>query len=1339
MKDTTVLDGLIVGRVEPHIYAFTTNTIPDYLKVGDTYRPVSVRLNEWKRYYPELIKQFEDRAKVAEDVYFRDHAVHRFLEAEKHRTRLLPRDVTGDIYYSNEFFQDASVDDVREAIRDIMSDYEAKTDKYQFYNAKSRLAETVIFERTENYSPRPNQQATINAFKTAVDNGRTNLLMYAVMRFGKSFTSMCCAVEMNACFVVIVSAKADVLLEWKKTVESHVKFSDYDFITSNDLLRNNSIIPEKLSSGRKTVVFLTLQDLQGGTIKGKHHQVFGRQIDLLIVDETHFGARAAKYGSVLRGDTDAKEKGDKEESFTLDDVGNEIKTLDSRIRLHLSGTPYRILMGSEFTKEDIIAFYQFTDIVRDQEKWDAEHVLSDKVREWDNPYYGFPQMIRFAFNPNESSRRCMNELRKSGCTYAFSALFKPQSICKTGNGSHKKFIYEQEILDLLEVIDGSKEDDELLGFLDYNKIKEGHMCRHIVCVLPYCASCDALEALIHDNAKKFRNLNNYEIINISGVDRPREFKTPNEIKTRIRECEDAGKKTLTLTVNRMLTGSTVEQWDTMLFLKDTASPQDYDQAIFRLQNQYVKTYINDDGQTIKYNMKPQTLLVDFDPNRVFIMQEQKAQIYNVNIDEPGNSKLSERIAEELRISPIIVLNKDKIEQVQAEDILTAVSEYSRNRGVAEETLDIPVDLSLMGFDAIREAIERENELGSKAGLTINSTDGEGQDMDIPDVGEESRKPDASVSGTPENTPTADEPADNSKDTAKQFRSYYARILFFAFLTRNPVISLSDIVDCIDEPDNARIARNISIRKVTLESIHTNADKFMLRALDYKIQNLNQLSHDTSLAPIKRAAVAVQKFGKLGDSEVITPANICNDMVNLIPDEDFRATIANGHKLLDIAGKAGDFAIALCRKYGELGIDMDAIKETILTIPTSGLTYELTRKIYEYLGLDTSGIASKFNPYDLLAIVDENTRKVDCDRINVLLSQKKPFEMITLQDTIVEGDEKVKFDAVVGNPPYQESDGGAQKSAGPIYNLFFDIAKAIDPQYISMIIPSRWYTGGKGKELDNFRDSMLNDTHIVELHDFLHPEEIFPDTNNRGGICFFLRSKTYTNTEELVKVVSYMGNGEKYVCKRALKTKDIDIFLRDSRAIEILDKILSDTTDVLSNYVSAAKAFGFRTFFINDSRFRPEPVGLTNPIRCYARTNKVGYVERSEITSHIDWIDQWKVYVPESNNIGTELNDDNQNAFVGTPQTICTETFLVVGAELYLDANSANNLTQYLKTKFSRFLHGLAKSSQHGTAKTYRFVPMQDFAKPWTDTELYEKYSLTQDEIDFIEATIKPME
>lgn len=1349
-KDLSILDSLITGRVEPHIYAFTTNTIPNYLKVGDTYRPVFKRLGEWQEFFPDLEKKFESSAKITDDVFFRDFAVHYFLESEKHRTRLEAADLPEGVYYSREFFREATVGDVKEAIADIHNDYQSKTGRYNYYDATTQLPATEKYASTGMWFPRPNQQATIDAFKRAVNNGRTHLLMYAVMRFGKSFTSMCCAKEMGAKLVVVVSAKADVRDEWRKTVESAENFrNDYEFFSSADLENNYSIVTDTLdhpTAPKKAVVFLTLQDLQGENIKDKHAQIFGRKIDLLLVDETHFGARAEKYGAVLRASQG--EKLSKEEKYAVEDILENTKEFNVNVTLHLSGTPYRILMSDEFDREqDLIAFYQFTDIVREQEEWDKENFAKDEPKEeWENPYFGFPQMIRFAFNPNESARKRMAALRESGMSDAFSALFKPKSVVRADDGSHRLFVHEQEILELLEVIDGSKEDEQLLGFLDYDKIKDGKMCQHIVIVLPYCASCDAFEALIRNNADKFSNLNGYEIINISGVDNPNRYKKPSDIKRAISTCEAQGKKTITLTVNRMLTGSTVPEWDTMLFLKDTSSPQEYDQAVFRLQNQYIKTFVNENGETIKFNMKPQTLLVDFDPYRVFVMQEQKAQIYNVNIDEAGNSKLRERIEEELRISPIIVMNKDKIVQITATDILKAVSEYSKSRGVAEETVEIPVDMSLLDIAAIRAAIERENELGSKAGLTIKGADGDGYDMDTTDDTEPADATGANTgTDAPSDGPAADtrQTEKKTKDAVKQFRSFYARILFFAFLTKNIVISLSDIIDCIDEPNNARIARNLGISKVVLQGILAHADKFVLSRLDYKIHNLNQLSHDDSVEPIARASVSVQKFGKLGESEVITPKHICKDMINMIDDADLRAVIDSGNKVLDIAGKAGEFALAMFEKYIELGYEKEALKDAIYTIPTSGITYEFTRMIYEILGLNVDNIASKFTSYSLLVVKNEDG-DIDYTKIAALLKQNKPFDTITMNDEITEGDEIVNFDVVVGNPPYQKMDGGNAASSLPIYHHFTNVTKKISNKFITMIMPARWLSGGRG--LNDFRDEMLHDTRMTILHDFTSANDCFESVEIKGGICYYLWNSSH-NAE--CEVYSH-NNGRVEYGKRFLANENAATFIRSQAQASILCKIKALNEGSIYSFINAGRYFGFHTKVEwtddNNGTLQTANGKSSYPIKRIKTDDfnikvyvhgGICYIQRSNVVRHSDDIDAYKVLLPRSGSPNSTIIGKPR---LSEPGSCSSNSFSVaIPAGGFKNKFEAENFINYCKTKFFRMLVATKSYTQMLSPDAYEFVPSQDFSKVWTDADLYAKYGLTEGEIAFIESMIKPME
>lgn len=1308
--DTEVLDAILVGRVEPQIYAFTTQTIPNYLKVGDTYRPLEVRLNEWRKYFPNLEKKFETIAKVDDDTFFRDFAVHYFLENDKQKTRLTRDSLSNIPYFSNEFFKDTSEDDINEAINDIKEVYKNNQSKYQYYKFdESHIPIKYTFERIETFEPRPNQKETINRFKKAYNEKKTNLLMYAVMRFGKSFTSMCCAVEMNANFVMVVSAKADVKNEWKKTVESHIKFEGYSFLDSSSLLKSETIISDKIASNEKIVLFLTLQDLQGDEIKTKHKEIFENQIDLLLIDETHFGARAIEYGKVLKNKILEQEEKvlntQNSKETTLDELDSTIKTLNTKVRIHLSGTPYRILMNSEFTNDDIIAFYQFSDIAQDQEKWDNENLNKDESKEWDNPYYGFPKMIRFAFNPNKSSKKRLEDLKNSGFTYAFSELFRPLSIVKDKeNNLHKKFKYEQEIKDLLQVIDGSQSDDNLLSFLDYDKIKDGKMCRHIVCVLPYRASCDALEELI--KTSKFKNLNFYEIINISGVDSDKVYKDTDSIVNKIKEYEIQNKKTITLTVNKMLTGSTVPQWDTMLYFKDTSSPQEYDQAIFRLQNQYIKTYKEPNGDVVKYNMKPQTLLVDFNPNRMFQIQEQKSQIYNANIESNGNSKLEDRIRQELQISPIIVVNSNKIVEITPTDILNEVRKYSSSRSVFDEATTIAIDLDLLKYEAIKAEIEKQAKIGSKQGLQIEAVSGDGEDLDIEDenVDENSQNKQKSK----------DTKKDDTIDYKGQFAMYYARILFFAFLTDSKIKSLEEIITEIEKlSDNQRIATNLNLHLSILKPFQKHINPFVLSELDYKIHNINSLANDTTLTPTQRASNAMKKFSRLGDSEIVTPELVTDMIMDILPAKN----INDNTKFLDIASKQGEFVYAVYKKYGKEKAD------NFYLIPTSKTAYELTRKVYSLLDLDINHIEQNYTSYDLIG---EN-------------------KMITDNQLSINGD-KLDFNIVVGNPPYQESDGGAGASAKPIYNEFVGISKELAPTNIALIMPTRWYAGGKG--LDDFRDQMLSDAQVSQLHDFLKPEVIFPEINLRGGICYLLWDKEHNNNP--TQVFTYKNDLKPKIDSRKLRTEDSDIFIRHGIAIEILKKINSHPKfKSFEKHISSRRPFNIDANIVKNEKFRNSKKGLENPVVCYGKGKKVGYLERDEISKNIDWIDKYKVFTPRANNIGTELNDDNLNTFIGNPNTICTESYIVVGVNLNLDETSASNLCKYFTTKFARFQHSIGKASQDATSKTYKFVPLQDFTISsdinWDvsikeiDNQLYEKYSLTKEEIDFIETMIKPMD
>jgi len=327
------------------------------------------------------------------------------------------------------------------------------------------------------------------------------------------------------------------------------------------------------------------------------------------------------------------------------------------------------------------------------------------------------------------------------------------------------------------------------------------------------------------------------------------------------------------------------------------------------------------------------------------------------------------------------------------------------------------------------------------------------------------------------------------------------------------------------------------------------------------------------------------------------------------------------------------------------------------------------------------------------------------------------------------DTTMKFNAIVGNPPYQVMDGGNSASAMPIYDKFVEIAKKLNPDYLSMIMPARWYAGGRGLEL--FRKDMLEDKRIRILVDFPNGKDCFPTTFIAGGICYLLWEKHYNGT----CLVSNIRNETKKTVSRYLN--EFDVFIRMNEAISILYKVLNKNEEKLSSIVSSQRPYGLRTY----ERGQDEP--FDNSIILYSSSG-TSYISRKKVSSLNSHIDKFKVILSRadsghpqeevSRGIATNVICKGK---VLKPGEVCTETWLSIGA--FDNLLEANNLNDYIKTKFSRFLLLQALSSIMITNTMFEFVPFQDFSKSWTDTELYAKYGLTDEEISFIESTIKPME
>lgn len=323
---------------------------------------------------------------------------------------------------------------------------------------------------------------------------------------------------------------------------------------------------------------------------------------------------------------------------------------------------------------------------------------------------------------------------------------------------------------------------------------------------------------------------------------------------------------------------------------------------------------------------------------------------------------------------------------------------------------------------------------------------------------------------------------------------------------------------------------------------------------------------------------------------------------------------------------------------------------------------------------------------------------------------------------------MKFDVIIGNPPYQLSTGGSGVQAIPIYNKFVDQAKKLKPRYISMIIPARWFTGGFG--LDTFRASMLQDGHIRELHDYPEANDCFSGVQIKGGICYFLWDR---DNKGDCDITTHRGSNVGDTFSRPLWDEKHGVFIRYNEAVSIYNKILAvdGSKDTMDSLVSSQKPFGLGTAFEGTN------IKTSDCVTLYGNKSK-GYVHRREITKSPELVDQYKVFISAAGS----GSDTFPHQILGVPffgdiPSACTETNVVIGP--FASPEECHNVMSYIATKLFRFLVMLNKPTQHALKKVYSLVPVLNFSQPWTDEKLYERYNFSEEEIAFIESMIKPME
>lgn len=1232
---------------------------------------------------------------------FRDHDVHRVLT----NSGIPKKQIKGST--SKEWFA-VDLETVKKAIDAV------KKGQPNFTNADGETFVPIVF--------RPEQEdaiaRTLKQFKTG-----NRMLWNAKMRFGKTLSALQVVKEAGYARTIIITHRPVVDKGWYEDFGKIFHNADGYIYGSKS---TGADIDYLITSGKKFVYFASIQDLRGSTTVGgkfdKNDAVFSLDWDLVIVDEAHEGTKTALGDDVIKK------------------IVKEGGAYNTRF-LALSGTPFNILRDYE---ENSIYTWDYVMEQREKHDWDAKH-FGDS-----NPYDELPELWIYTYDLGEIvSEASYIELEDKA--FNFHEFFRTW----TGNlrfdrvgipdgQSVGDFCHEADVWSFLNLI--TRDDPE--SFYPFANEEYRKLFRHSLWMVPGVREARALSKLLKKHPVFGSGA--FEIVNVAG-DGDEEEKSENalkKVKDAIAAAGDEG-YTITLSCGKLTTGVTVPEWTAVFMLSGSfsTSASSYLQTIFRVQSPCKKN-----GQ-----VKQNCFVFDFAPDRTLKMIAEAAALST----KAGKAKESDKVimGEFLNYCPVISVNGTQMKQYDTNMLLQQLKRAYAERAVQNgfddinlyndellklDKLDLEKFKELKGIVGASKAAQKTNEINiNRQGFT---------DEEYEELERIEKKPKAQR--TPEEEARRRELQEKNKqkyDAISILRGISIRIpllIYGADVNITEDITIGQLPSIVDDKSWAEFMP-AGVTKRIFKTFIKYYDPEVFIAAGRRIRA--QAYNADALTPTERVKKITALFNcfKNPDKEtVLTPWRVVNmHMSDCLGGYDFYDEAHNERldtpRFVDRDGVTADtFAnpdarvLEINSKTGlyPLYVAYSIFRAKCAACPYGAPDEERRQKLWDETVRDNvfvickTPMAKSITKRTLTGFRDAvvNAHYFD-DLINMLKNKPESFTKKVLKCSYwnLNGGGNMKFDAVVGNPPYQIMDGGSKASAIPVYNYFVEQAKALNPKHISMIIPARWYSGGRG--LDSFRESMIHDKRIEKLFDYIDSNDCFAGVDIAGGICYFLWSSQYSGDCQ----VTNAHNGDKHVSTRKLNSGDV--FVRYSQALSIIEKVQSGGQTNYDTRVSSQKPFGLRTYVV------PTESGDIT-----LRYNKgTGPFQRDKVTSGLDWIDEWKVIMSylTHDHAGRTDKDGKRRIFSVTeilpPKTVCTETYIVIDG--FDTEKKAENLLTYLKTKLVRFLVAQVTTTQHISKSNFALVPVQDFSKPWTDTELYAKYNLTDDEIAFIEATIKPME
>jgi hypothetical protein len=1155
---------------------------------------------------------------------------------------------------------------------------------------------------------RPEQKEAIK--KTIKQLKRGNeMLWFAKMRFGKTLSALQVVKENNFTRTLILTHRPVVDKGWFEDFSKIFYNSpEYKYGSKNKGDQFPRLESRCKKGNSKYIYFASMQDLRGSELVGgnfdKNDDIFSTDWDFIIVDEAHEGTQTDLGKNVLA----------------------ELKRANTKL-LNLSGTPFNLL-----------------DNYREEEIYTWDYVMEQKAKaDWDithfgdpNPYTSLPRLNIFTYDLGKLLHGYIDE----DVAFNFKEFFRVDD--------QGYFLHPKDVLSFLDLICTPYTKSNY----PYSTEEYRENFRHSLWMVPGVKEARALSAML----RKHPVFSLFKVVNVAGEGDEEEAN--EEALKKVEAAIGSNPQetySITLSCGRLTTGVSVKAWTAVFMLSGSynTSASAYMQTIFRVQT----------PATINGNVKEECFVFDFAPDRTLKVIAETAKISA----KAGTTTGEDRhiMGEFLNFCPIIAFDGSRMEPYDVNGMLEQLKKVYIERVVNNGFEDSHLynidqlmqldDVEIEDFNGLKKVIGSTKAMPKSRDIEVNKLGFTEEDYEQIEQAKRKKKKDL----TPEEKALIEKykALKKVRDTAISIlRGISIRMPLLIYgadvSDEDTEISLDNFTDLVDDQSWLEFMPK-GVTKETFLKFKKYYEPDVFRAAGRRIRALARAADQLSIEErIERITHVFSTFRNPDKETVLTPWRVVNmHMVDCLGGYSFLdgnrgetvsqpTVVSNGAvtkevfstdaRILEINSKSGLYPLYVAytifrNRVGENYPDKElntipieqqqklwdkTVAENIFVICKTPMAKSITKRTL--VGFRAASV----NTHYFEDLVHQITHRPE--KFIEKVKKGKSYWKTTKGN-------KMKFNAIVGNPPYQEMDGGNSESAKPVYNHFVDIAKRIKSDYFSMIMPARWYAGGKG--LDNFRESMLNDDHTSNLFDYPNSNDCFTNVDIAGGLCYFLWDSKYAGDCTITNNI----NGEIVSATRPLN--EFEILIRDNKSIPILHKVLAWNKEnkSLSDRVSSRKPFGLPT------NYQPKNQGVP----CWF-IQKIGlkHASSKDVVDNQKYLGKWKLLVPPAPIAGqTDFTKPvgfyyDGNTRVAKPGECCTESFIIAGA--FDSEIEVQSFKSYLFTKTVRFLLLQKVVSQHVTKKVFGFIPDLDkYEGEYTDKDLCDLWNITGDEWNYIDSRI----